>query len=177
PRRATRRPGVALTLDPQARPALDSGGNPDRDLAGPALAPLAAAIPARLLDDASRPAANRARPRHHEKALREPLASPASAGGARLRTRSPRGAGSRASLAPDLPGDLQRRLHSKRGVPEGHLHPVNDVAAGGTPGRSAAEAREAEKVLEEIGEIAEDRGVESAKPRRPASETGVAEPV
>src|SRR5262249_51417045 len=175
--RAAGRPRVALRLDPQTRPALDPGRNADRDLAGAALAPLAAAIPAGLLDDASRSPAGRAGPGHHQDALRDPLPAASSAGRAGLRPRPRLGSRPRAGLARDQPRDLQRRLDSDRGVLERHLHPVDDVAAGRAAGPAASEAGETEEVLEEVGELAEDRRVESGKARPAARDAGVPEPV
>src|SRR5262249_16790552 len=64
-----------------------------------------------------------------------------------------------------------------RGVLERHLHPVDDVAAGRAAGPAASEAGETEEVLEEVGELAEDRRVESGKARPAARDAGVPEPV
>ena len=167
PGRAAGAAVFALVLKAQALPRRDPGGNLHRELAFPGYAARAAARLTRLGDGLAGAAAVRARARDGEEALLIAELPGAPALIARFGRCPRRGAGSATRLARLFARDLNRRLGAGRGFLEADLEVVAQVGATLRPAATPASAEDVAKPervpesREDIGEVGEDRRVES----------------
>ena len=172
--RAAAGSGLALAVEAEALAARDAGRDANGELALPGHVAVAAALRARLGDDAPLAAALAAGLRDGEEALLvadlpAPAALRAHGGGG-----PGRGARALARLARLLPRDLDAGLHPLGRFVERDLEVVAQIGAAlrpAAPSAAAEEIAEAEDVAqaaEDVAEVGEDRRVEPARAAAPS---------
>src|SRR5579875_1047136 len=172
--------GFALAREPDARAVLDARRNRNRQRALTLDAALAAALPARILDDAAGAVAGGTGALDGEEALLRAHAALAVAGRAVDRPRARLGAVAPAGVASDERRHAHRRLFAVERLFERDLEIVAQVAAAQVGALLAAAHELAEHLVEDVGESGAEARAEAeiAAARAPAGlEGGVAEAI
>src|SRR6185312_5570324 len=178
-RRAAAHAGLALAGQADARAVLDAGRNVDGQRLLLAHAALAAAVPARILDDAAGAVAGGAGALDGEEALLRPDAAGAVAGRAVDRLRARRRTAPAAGVARRQRRHAHIRLLALEGLLERDFEIVAQVVAAGVGALPAPAAHElAEHLVEDVGKAAGEAEIARARTAAAAIlERGVAEAV